>query len=156
MVADFMSNHVSLGKITESLEAVAQLTIKLEIDIDLVIFRTIERPGGSLREAARGLHPAAKKHQFRRLVCPTVARKYFAPGALCAAEHTRDAVFHRIIAIRAPFGRGRRCVGIPAGSLEQDRWIDAKEKSYSHNGQCADASSREPGGKSCTASVLDI
>ena len=124
MVADFMSNHVSLGKITGSLEAVAQLTIKIEIDIDLVIFRTIERPGGSLREAARGLHPAAKKHQFRRLVCPTVARKYFAPGALCAAEHTRDEVFHRIIAIRAPFGRGRRRVGIHAGSLEQDRWID--------------------------------
>ncbi len=55
MVADFMSDHVSLCKITGSVEAVAQLTIKIQIDIDLVIFRTIKRAGGSLRKAARRL-----------------------------------------------------------------------------------------------------
>src|SRR5689334_7742010 len=118
MVADFMSDHISLGKITGSVEAVAQLTIKIQIDIHLVIVRTIERAGGSLCEAARRLHPAAKKHQFGRLVGPPVARKYFAPAALCAAEHPCDEVFHWIIAIRASIGLGRRRISIHTGSLE--------------------------------------
>src|ERR1041385_2407681 len=116
MMANFMSDHVSLGKIAWSLEAVAQLTIEIEIDINLVIFRAIEWPGRSLRRPARRLHRAAKEHQFRGLIGAAVARENFPPGTLCAPEHPGNEIFHLIIAACGRLARCGRRVRIDAGT----------------------------------------
>ena len=52
VVAELVREHVGLREIPTCAQALLQLLEESEVEIDLLILRTVERPGGRLREAA--------------------------------------------------------------------------------------------------------
>ena len=52
MVADLVGDDIGLGKIAGRAELVAQIVVKGQVDINLVVARTVKRPHGRLRHAA--------------------------------------------------------------------------------------------------------
>ena len=58
VMADLVRDHVGLGEVARCLEAVLQLPVEVEVDVDLVIERAIERPHRRLAGAARRLRGA--------------------------------------------------------------------------------------------------
>src|SRR5258705_2806205 len=53
VMADFVRNHIGLGKIAGSFETVVEFTKESEVDINFLVVAAIEGAGGGLREAAR-------------------------------------------------------------------------------------------------------
>ena len=61
---DLVRDHVGLGEISRRIEAVAQVAVEAQIDVDLLIRGTVERPDRRLRETAGRLHRAGEQHQL--------------------------------------------------------------------------------------------
>src|SRR5947209_14443727 len=59
VVAYFVRDHVSLREVPGRPDTLAQVAIERQVDIDPFVPRTVKRPDGRLREAARRLHGAA-------------------------------------------------------------------------------------------------
>ncbi len=70
MVADFMRNHVALGKIAVGAQLAFHVVIEGEIDIDGAVRRAVERPHNGLPGATAGAGCAPVHHQFWRLISP--------------------------------------------------------------------------------------
>src|SRR5688572_13059361 len=89
-MADFMREHVRLGEVARSLEAGSQLVIEREVDIDLLVARTVERADGGARGSAGGLHLTAEQHEFGRNVLGAMLLEEGGPGVFGVAEHRCD------------------------------------------------------------------
>src|SRR5439155_7839858 len=63
VMADLVGDHVRLREITGGTEPLAQRAEEVEVEIDLLVWRTVERPGGGSGDAASGLHRAVEEHQ---------------------------------------------------------------------------------------------
>src|SRR5262249_40174810 len=85
----------------------AQLVVEAEVDVDLLIDWTVERPRGRLPVAARRLHLVAEQHELRIAVAP---RQELAPGVLGIVEDERDELDQAILL-------GRRLDGTLGGRL---------------------------------------
>lgn len=59
-----MGNHIGLRKVTRRTQPVFQGLIKAEVDIHLLVTRTVKRAHGSLARAAGGGRHTPKQHQF--------------------------------------------------------------------------------------------
>src|SRR5262245_32746629 len=68
VMADLVRQHVRLGKVARSPEAPAQLVVEPEIDVDLLVARTVERSGRRLGESAGRSYRVAKQDQLRMSV----------------------------------------------------------------------------------------
>src|SRR5437868_3211953 len=58
VMADLVRDHVRLREVTGRPEPLAQRTEEVEVEIDLLVLRTVERAGGGPGDAARGLYGA--------------------------------------------------------------------------------------------------
>ncbi len=64
-MADLVGDHVGLGEIAGRPEAVFQVLVKAQVNLDPVILGAIEGPHGCLGEAAGGLHRAGEEGELR-------------------------------------------------------------------------------------------
>ncbi len=87
MMANLMGNDIGLGKIARRAKPRFHVLIKAQIDIDLLIERTIEGTHGSLRHAAGRLNIAREQNEFRLLVLPTHLSEDLVPDPFGRAEH---------------------------------------------------------------------
>src|SRR5262249_52797457 len=94
-------DHVGLCKITGRMKAVLQLPVEIEVDIDLVIEGTIERPHRRLTNAAGRLRGAGEQHQRRLLVTSPGSLEDTIPDILRIGQDARP-----LTAPRAQGGRG--------------------------------------------------
>ena len=61
VVADLVGDHVGLGEVAGRAEAVAQLLVEAEVDVDLLVGRAVERPHRGLRRSrSRSASPSRK------------------------------------------------------------------------------------------------
>ena len=100
VMADFMRDHVALGKIAVSAKLAFHVIVKGEIDIDGAVRRAVERPHHGLSGAASGAGCAPVHHQLRLLVGTPHLLKQLTPGVFrCGEDH--GGKFGRFIFIRA-------------------------------------------------------
>ena len=108
VMAYFMRDHISLGKITGRVELGPKLPIEAEINIDLVVCGAVKRTGGGTGKATRRLRPIRKKNQNRLLIVDATVCKDTAPGVLGIGQHHRNET--GAIVIDRVAGRPARCV----------------------------------------------
>ena len=101
VMADLMRNHVGLGGVAWCVEAVFQLLVEGEVDIDLLILGAIERAHLRHADAAGRAHAAGKQHELRIAVSRSVLRKQLAPDVLGFGEHHRDELLEVVLACAA-------------------------------------------------------
>src|SRR6185503_12390408 len=87
MVTQFMRDDIGLREISRRAEALLQLLVEREVDVDLLIRRTIERSGGRLGKTTGRPHRIPEEYQLGRLVLATVGLQLAAPEGLGAVEH---------------------------------------------------------------------
>src|SRR5437016_1688298 len=139
VVAYFVRDHVSLREVAGRPEALAQIAIERQVDVDLFVSRTVEGPDGRLREAAGRLHGAAEQHELRLLILPAHLFEELAPRVLGVGEDDRDELAQRIIGGRPLLNarRGPRVARI--GALQDHARIDAEVHGEEHEHQSSDA-----------------
>src|SRR5690606_19082526 len=82
VVADLVGNDIGLGKVARGAELVAQLVVEGEVNVDLLVVGTVERPARRLCHAAARLRRAGEQHYGRRVVGPVVLAEHFGPEIL--------------------------------------------------------------------------
>ena len=82
VVADFMGNYISLGEIPGGTLLDLQLLVKRKINVDLVVYRALERPYGGVGVTAFRLYEAGKQNELRILVLPSHALEDPPPDSL--------------------------------------------------------------------------
>src|SRR5439155_317151 len=60
VMADFVRDHISLGEVAGSVESVFHQLIKREVDVDLLVAQTVERPARGLAGATSGRRTTGK------------------------------------------------------------------------------------------------
>ena len=69
-------------------EAALQFVVKTEVDINFFVPGTVERAGGSIGVAARGIDPVGKKNKlWRRIANACLLRQDLAPRILGSLEN---------------------------------------------------------------------
>src|SRR5215831_11276225 len=63
VMPDFVCNYVRLCEFSGCSESLPQFVVKAEVNVDLLIFRAIKRPGRGLRRSATRLRIVTKEHQ---------------------------------------------------------------------------------------------
>src|SRR4051794_26659467 len=98
-MAKLVRDDVGFGKIAGRAESAAQFVEEPEVQIDIVICRTVERAAGRLRKAAPRVSSVAEQAHLRRLIPVT---KELLPGRLSVAHDGIDEVDQLLF-----FGRTR-------------------------------------------------
>jgi hypothetical protein len=102
MVAYFVSDHVSLGKIARRPETLVKLTKERQIEIDFRVPGTVERTCGGRAESARRAHAVREKNKPRLLITAAHSSEYFVPGVFRAAEHDSHKLAHFVVLAGRP------------------------------------------------------
>lgn len=92
MVAKFMGDDVRLREVCGAPAEPPQVLPEPEVDVDLLIRGTVERPCRCLRGATTRVGRIAKEHQFRVTILLTLLCKNLRPLLLHIVEHDRDQV----------------------------------------------------------------
>src|SRR4026207_801215 len=79
MVTDFMRDHIRLREISRRVEPPAHLFIERQIDVNLLIARTVEWANGSAGHPTRRAHLIGKENQRWLSILPTVLTKHVLP-----------------------------------------------------------------------------
>src|ERR1700704_5055756 len=98
----FVSDHVPLGEWT-ALRAEARLKLieEADVEIDLLVVRTVEGAGRRARGATRGLGVAGKDHGGRRCVRRAASSvELVAPVFLHAVHEADDATVRALVGVR--------------------------------------------------------
>ena len=96
-MADFMRDHVGLSEVTGCFETRPHLVIETEVDIGLLVGRTIKRPHCRLAHSARRSCRAGKKNERWRLITPPLRSEYLRPDIFGIRNNDRYHVCQRII-----------------------------------------------------------
>ena len=97
MVADFMGDHISLGKVAGGAELGFQGFVKAEVDIHLLVAGTVKRPHGRLTLAAGGLRSAAKQHQPGFPIGAAALGKHVFPDVFGVGQHGGHESGHAVV-----------------------------------------------------------
>ena len=90
MVTDLMGDHVGAREIAGRAEAAVELAEEVEVDVHLLIGRTIEWPGCRRCHPARRLDQPREHDQLRRLVALAARREDLTPGVFGVGQNHRD------------------------------------------------------------------
>jgi len=94
MVSELVRDHVGLGEVAGRPEPTAQLVVEREVDVDLLVERTVEWSHRGLADAAAGLGRVAEKHELG--VVPRRSHRrgqQLRPRYLRRVEHERDELY---------------------------------------------------------------
>ena len=125
----FVGNHIGLRKVTRRTQPVFQGLIKAEVDIHLLVTRTVKRAHGSLARAAGGGRHTPKQHQFGFGVGRAALGEHILPDVFGVGQHRGDKFGHAVVSGR-PLGwcllhlRGGRTTA--AEQAQDGERIDAK------------------------------
>jgi hypothetical protein len=160
VMTDLVREHIRLREIARRAEALLQLFVKGEIDVDLLVFRTVERSRGRLRVAARGVGGVAEKHQLGVAVRRArLLREDVLPRLLCVVEDEGDELHFLLLFRRLRDGliRSRALLHDGRAAVIGEK-ISSKDKAENGQDHCtadsqrraADAESRR------SAAIFDV
>jgi hypothetical protein len=92
-----MRYYVCLCKIPGSPEAVFQFPIKREVDVDLLIARTIEGSNGSSGETATGPNLIREENQLRFNIALAGTPEYLRPDVLGIAQDNSNKLLQLLL-----------------------------------------------------------
>ena len=105
-MAVFMRNDIGLRELSRRAEALAQLVVEREVEIDVIVLRTIERPGRCLAQAAAerigietqfvrasSLGAAGARSEHLLAICRAVAATEYVSPTGSADYMEEDGVF---------------------------------------------------------------
>ena len=108
---DLVRQHVGLGEFAGRAEAVRQFVIKAQVDVDLLVRRTIKRSGGRLSKTTGRIRRIAEQHQLRVPVRhAALLRQKALPGFLGIVQH-EGYKLHELGFRRVLHGAARGLVG---------------------------------------------
>ena len=130
MVADFVRDDVGLGEIAGNAEAAFQLVEETQVEIDFLVFGTIERSDGGAGKTAGRLHRAVEQHEFGISILAAHAAELFVPDIFGIGEHDLDELDELLLSgiDRPALLNSGRSAGLPAlrHLLQQLDGVDAE------------------------------
>src|SRR5437879_6333843 len=88
MMPDLMRQNIGLRESSGRAEASLQFIVKTQVDINLLVVRTVERPGRGLCHAAGGIDRIAEEHELGMAVRrSSLLLKDLGPRALRVVEN---------------------------------------------------------------------
>src|SRR6185436_15830614 len=100
VVSDLVGDHVGLREVAGRAEPVTQRAEEAEIEVELMVGRTVERSDRRARRAARRLDGAREEDELRVAVLLAEVAEDLAPGVLGVGEHNGDEVANLVAAGR--------------------------------------------------------
>src|ERR1700712_2159498 len=145
VMAELVREHVRLRELAGRAEAIAQLIVEAEINVDLLIERAVERPHRRLRLTASRLHAIAEENELRVVPLHAFLRNDLRPGLLRVVEHERHELHFLVLFGRLAGGwrrliaggRGSRCTA--AVTEEREQVAVEEEAQNEHDDRAADA-----------------
>ena len=92
VMADFVCDHVGLGKISRSFEFFSELLKEAKINIDLLIGRAVEGPDRCRRSATVGLHAIPEQDELRLDVLLVNALEDIVPNVFGVGQNGLDKI----------------------------------------------------------------
>jgi hypothetical protein len=155
VMAEFMGEDVSLGEFSRSSESLLEFVKKCQIDVDLLVFRAIERPAGCLSPATTRVDAIAEQRQLRVAIGDALLTQYLSPGLLRVVKDERDELHQRFFAFIE--SRIRLAVldgGSPSPEAGEREKVPMEDQTqYQKNKKSADTDVNSPEAKSPTASA---
>src|SRR5579864_1337825 len=96
-----MGQNVGLRKFSGCPKALFQFVIEPEIDVYLLIFRTVKRTASGLRQAASGIDSVPEQHQLRMPVGHTLAAQNLHPGLLRVVQYEGNKLHEGLFSLVA-------------------------------------------------------
>src|ERR1700722_18560230 len=142
MVSQFMRQNISLSKFAGRAKAPPQLVEKREVDVNLLIFRTIKRARSGFRTAASRFSRIAEEHQLGVAIRPAgLLRQELRPGLLRVIQYEGNKLhqrFFRGIASRIRLADSR--AGIQRSAAQQRKQVGPEnETENQQNNSAADS-----------------
>src|SRR5882672_9147797 len=160
MVSHFMRNDVGARKISGRAKFGGQLPVKRQVDVNLLVARTIERSGRSAGQTAGRGYPAAEQHELGGNVGLSQVAEVGAPHVLSLAEYRSDKIDLRIIgrcSVRLLRGGSAHGLGVAAiQKTEEGRRTHSHEISDDHDDDGADADPCASPAQAGAALIFDI
>ena len=97
-MADLMRDDIGLGEVAWRFEPVLQLLVEVEVDIDLLVVRAVERAHLREPDAAGRAHAAAEQHELGIAIALAIAREDVPPDVLGVAENHRHEALEIVLA----------------------------------------------------------
>ena len=161
VMTHFMRDHVGLGEVPLRPVALAEFVEKRQIEIDLAVGRTVERPHLGLTDAAGAARGAGVEHHAGLAVLRAARLEDRPPGVLGVGQHHRHEARHLVLRRRA---RLPRLGGLDGGrrrhlrGIEHHARVDAEihRDQRDHDGADADLSATAQPAPALPASILDV
>lgn len=130
MVSDLVGDDISLGEIPGGVELPGQFVVKSEIDVDLLVRRTVKRPHRGAPRSTAGVDAAAVDRHRRQDIAPPQTGQLLGPDIFGIRQHHLDKVEAFLF-----LGRHVRRLGIGGrATFEEHPRIDDPQPP-SHEGQ---------------------
>src|SRR5437762_5372650 len=168
MMTDLMGNHIGFGELPGRVEPVLHFLEKGQIEIRLLVFRTIEGPRGGTGEPACRAYTIGIEDEFWIIIGPTHALEELRPDILGVCEDDRDKLTHRIGPVRFRHARGtiaavirptRLCLLLGlvlAQQCQQSAGINTEKQPHKHDNDGTDPADAHGKSTTHTRSVLDV
>ncbi len=161
VMADLVRDHVGLGEIALRPVALAELVEEGQVEIDLAVGRTVERPHLRLTDAAGAARGAGVQHHAGLAVLRPARLEDRPPGVLGVGQHHRHEARHLVFRRRARLPRlsgldGRRRHHL--GGVEHHARVDAEvhRDQGEHDGADADLAATAQPAPALPPSILDV
>ena len=160
VMPDLVRDNVSLREVAGRAEAILQVAVEREVDVELLVGGAVERPDRGLGITARRLYLAGEKHQRGLAIGPAGPSEDFGPNLLGRTEHGGDEIGHLVFAgwgfCLDRLRRSRRYARGHATALQDDPRIDAKEHRDQRDHDDADAATGDAAPDRHAAAVFDV
>ena len=98
VMADLMGDDIGLRHVAWRIEPVLQLLVEIEVDIDLLVIRAVERAHLRQPHAAGRAHAAAEQHKLGIAVALAISRQEIAPYILGVGQNDRNEALEIVLA----------------------------------------------------------
>src|SRR5690349_18709531 len=96
-MTNFVRHYIRLREISRRVELAPQLFIKREINVNLLITRTIEWTNSSTLDSTRRTHLIRKQHERRLAILPPILTKHIGPNIFRLRQDHRDKLFQLVL-----------------------------------------------------------
>src|SRR5215510_4226129 len=139
---DLVGDHVTPREVSGRAEAALQLLEERLVQVDVAVFRTVERPDRRAGQPARRLDATTKQHEPWRLVLPAQLLEDLPPGVLGVTDDARDELLALVAdrrraggARRARSGRGRHTAVTREHAQDLQRVLAEEQADRDHGDQ---------------------
>ena len=154
MMPDFVGDDVSLREIARRPEAITQLPVKAQVDVNTPILRAIERTAGPAGETATGSDLVREENQLRLLVLAAHGPEQLMPRILGIGQDNGDEL-RCFIAGRVALDLGRRQLSLLL-RVDQRLRVTAEQEVSDYEDDSTDSASYRNPSATGAAHVLDI